>query len=154
VILARGLDVPAVVSAPLELGQIENSTLTVLDGGTGDVIVGPTLAELNRAKQRQAAWQLTHGVQLSSVHQPAVTLDGHRAEVAADIANLDDARKAIEQGAEGVGLFRTEFLYLDRDTMPSEEEQTATYRDVFRVMGTMPVVVRTLDMVGTSPLAT
>jgi phosphoenolpyruvate-protein phosphotransferase len=148
VILARGLGVPAVVSAPLELGQIENSTLTVLNGSTGDVILGPTLAELDRAKQRQAAWQSTRGTQLSAAHQPAVTLDGHRAEVVANIGNLDDARHAIEQGAEGVGLFRTEFLFLDRDTMPSEEEQTMAYRDVFRVMGTMPVVVRTLDIGG------
>jgi phosphoenolpyruvate-protein phosphotransferase len=148
VILARGLGVPAVVSAPLELGQIENSTLTVLNGSTGDVILGPTLAELDRAKQRQAAWQSTRGTQLSAAHQPAVTLDGYRAGVVANIGNLDDARRAIDQGAEGVGLFRTEFLYLDRDTMPSEEEQTMAYRDVFRVMGTMPVVVRTLDIGG------
>jgi phosphoenolpyruvate-protein phosphotransferase len=89
-------------------------------------------------------WRTTRG---------AVSASSSSAEVAANIANLDYARKAIEQGAEGVGLFRTEFLYLDRDTMPSEEEQTATYRDVFRVMGTMPVVVRTLDIGGDKPVS-
>jgi phosphoenolpyruvate-protein phosphotransferase len=148
VILARGLGVPAVVSVPLELSQIENNTLTVLDGATGDVIVGPTLAELDRAKQRQALWQSARKVQLSAAHQPAVTLDGHRSEVVANIGNLDDARRAIEQGAEGVGLFRTEFLYLDRDTMPLESEQMAAYRDVLQLMGERPVVVRTLDIGG------
>ncbi|MGE5263656.1 MAG: phosphoenolpyruvate--protein phosphotransferase, partial [Acidobacteriota bacterium] len=148
VILARGLGIPAVVSTPLTLDQVEEGTLLVLDGGTGDVILGPTLAELDRAKQRQARWQAMRASQLSSAQLPGTTQDGHRVEVVANIGGLEDAKLALEQGAEGVGLFRTEFLYLDRDRLPTEQEQTAAYRSVFQLMGNRPTVVRTLDIGG------
>lgn len=147
-ILARGLGIPAVVSAPLALNQIENDTLLILDGGTGDVTIGPTLAELDRAKQRQANWLSTRASQLTAAMEPAITRDGHRVEVVANIGSVEDAKLALEQGAEGVGLFRTEFLFLDRETMPTEEEQAATYREAFRVLEKRPVVVRTLDIGG------
>ncbi len=147
-ILARGLGIPAVVSAPLALDQIGNDTLLILDGGTGDVTIGPTLAELDRAKRRQADWLATRTARLSVAQQPAITRDGHRVEVVANIGNSDDAKRAIEQGAEGVGLFRTEFLFLDRESMPTEEEQVAAYRQVFQIMEKRPVVVRTLDIGG------
>ncbi|HPO59563.1 MAG TPA: phosphoenolpyruvate-utilizing N-terminal domain-containing protein, partial [Anaerolineaceae bacterium] len=113
-ILARSLGVPAVVSAGFDIEDIERGVLTVVDGDEGTMIMGPALAVLESARQKQAAWQKARSEQLTSAHQPAVTLDGHRVEVAANIGGVDDARKAIEMGAEGVGLFRTEFLYLDR----------------------------------------
>ncbi len=148
VILARGLGVPAVVSAPLALDEIADGTMTILDGGTGDVIVGPTLAELDRARDRQARWRATRTAQMASADEPAVTRDGHRVEVVANIGNAADAVAALKQGAEGVGLFRTEFLFLERDAMPSEQEQASAYHAVFAAMGTRPVVVRTLDVGG------
>jgi phosphoenolpyruvate-protein phosphotransferase len=80
--------------------------------------------------------------------EPAVTRDGHRIEVVANIGNSDDARRARNAGAEGVGLFRTEFLFIDRGAPPSEDEQQAAYRAVFEVFGDDPVVVRTLDVGG------
>jgi phosphoenolpyruvate-protein phosphotransferase len=147
-ILARGLGVPAVVSAPLQLSEVLPGTLVVLDGGTGEIALGPTLAELNRARARRAEWETTRAAQLSAAHQPATTRDGHTVEIVANIGNAEEARTAVENGAEGVGLFRTEFLYLDRETMPSEAEQAAIYREVFSVMGERIMVVRTLDIGG------
>lgn len=147
-ILARSLGVPAVVSLPTTLDEFDNNVQIILDGETGQIIVGPTLAELEAARQRQAEWQAARTVQLSAAHQPATTLDGHTVEVVANIGGHSDAQHALEQGAEGVGLFRTEFLYLDRDTMPGEAEQTGHYRAVFEVMGQRPMVVRTLDIGG------
>ncbi|MBL8056631.1 MAG: phosphoenolpyruvate--protein phosphotransferase [Anaerolineales bacterium] len=147
-ILARGLGLPAVVSTPINLAEVDPGTLTILDGTTGGVIIGPTLTELDRARKRQAEWQTRRAEQLSAAHAPAATLDGHTVEVVANIGSAEDAQQALEQGAEGVGLFRTEFLYLDRETMPTEAEQEASYRAVFAVMGSRPMVVRTLDIGG------
>ncbi len=147
-ILSRSLGVPAVVSAPVPVDEIENGILLILDGGTGDVTLGPTLAELDKAKQRQAVWLQERASQLSAVMRPATTRDDHTVEVVANIGSVADARSALEQGAEGVGLFRTEFLYLDRESLPSEAEQTGTYRETFKIMGWRPVVVRTLDIGG------
>jgi len=147
-ILARGLGVPAIVSAPVRLGDFLPGTMVILDGATGELTLGPTLAELNRARQRQAEWQTVRAAQLAAATQAATTPDGHTVEVVANIGNVEDARQAVENGAEGVGLFRTEFLYLDRETMPSEADQTAIYREVFKVMGRRIMVVRTLDIGG------
>lgn len=152
-ILSRSLGVPAVVSAPLALDEVEHGTLVILDGATGDVTLGPTLAELDKAKQHQTQWLAERKTQLSAAHQPAITRDGHRVELVANIGSLAEAQSAIEQGGEGVGLFRTEFLYLDRDSMPSEEAQARTYSGVFRVLGPRPVVVRTLDIGGDKPVS-
>jgi len=147
-ILARSLGVPAVVSAGFDIEDIERGGLTVVDGDEGTMIMGPALAVLESARQKQAAWQKARSEQLTSAHQPAVTLDGHRVEVAANIGGVDDARKAIEMGAEGVGLFRTEFLYLDRTELLDIEEQVAIYQGVVKVMDGRPLVVRTLDIGG------
>jgi phosphoenolpyruvate-protein phosphotransferase len=147
-ILARGLGVPAVVSAPLNPDELAAGTVVVLDGGSGEIILDPAPAVLEDARQRQTKWQATRTAQLSAAHQPATTRDGQTVEVVANIGNAEEARQAIANGAEGVGLFRTEFLYLDRDSMPSEAEQTAAYGEVFKVMGSRIVVVRTLDIGG------
>jgi phosphoenolpyruvate-protein phosphotransferase len=127
---------------------VGNDTLVILDGGSGEVIVGPTLAELGRARDRQARWQAARTTQLSSANEPAVTQDGRRVEVVANIGNAEDATRAIAQGAEGVGLFRTEFLFLDRETMPTIPEQAAAYQEAFRILANLPIVVRTLDIGG------
>lgn len=147
-ILARGLGVPAIVSAPVQLGDFLPGTMVIVDGASGELTLGPTLAELNRARQRQTEWQTVRAVQLAAAMQAAITPDGHTVEVVANIGNAEDARQAVENGAEGVGLFRTEFLYLDRENMPSEADQTAIYREVFKVMGRRIMVVRTLDIGG------
>ena len=147
-ILSRSFGVPAVVSVPFTLDDIDNGLLIIMDGASGDVILGPTLGELSLAKERQAKWLAERDVMLSAAKDPAVTKDGRTVEVVANIGSVDDARLSIENGAEGVGLLRTEFLYLDRDSLPVEAEQAKLYAEVFKIMEGRPVVVRTLDIGG------
>ena len=147
-ILARALGVPAVVSVPVELDQVQPDTLVILDGTLGQVTIGPTLNELDLARARQAELKIRMDFELSRASLAAETKDGHRVEVVANIGNAEDARQAILQGAEGVGLFRTEFIYLERDTLPSLAEQVEAYKQVFEVMQGKPVVVRTIDIGG------
>ncbi|HEY53032.1 MAG TPA: phosphoenolpyruvate--protein phosphotransferase [Caldilineae bacterium] len=152
-ILARALGVPAVVSAPLALDEIAPGALVVLDGDAGEVIVEPSAEALAAARARQQRWETKRTAELASANEPAVTRDGHAVEVVANVGNRDDALQAVEMGAEGVGLFRTEFLYLDRDDMPTEAEQVQAYRQVFELMPGRPLVVRTLDIGGDKPAA-
>ncbi len=111
-----------------------------------------TIDELITARQKQEAWNNTWQSQLSAASQPAQTRDGRTVEIVANIGGVVDARQAIDFGAEGVGLLRTEFLYLDYGRLPSEEEQVAIYREILQVMGSRPVVVRTLDIGGDKPV--
>lgn len=152
-ILARSLGVPAVVSASFDIADIENGVLTVLDGIEGAAIFGPTLNELSLAKKKSAAWESERAEQLSVANLPAATLDGYCPEIAANIGGVDDARKALELGAQGVGLFRTEFLYLDRADLLDLAEQVTIYRGVMSVIGDRPLVVRTLDIGGDKSVA-
>ena len=147
-ILARSLGVPAAVSVPFDLDGVENSKELVLDGTLGELILDPSDEEIMAARVKMEAWQSKWQDQVSKAHQPATTLDGISVEVVANIGNLADAQQAIDFGAEGVGLLRTEFLYMDRHSMPTEEEQVEAYREIFEIMGDRPLVVRTLDIGG------
>ncbi|MFN3308300.1 MAG: phosphoenolpyruvate--protein phosphotransferase [Anaerolineales bacterium] len=148
-ILARAMGVPAVVSAPFDLNDIRSGTLAILNGNSGLFNVGPTLHELEVARSEKEEWDVRRQQELSQAQLPALTRDGaFRAEVVANIGSVEDAELAIQSGAEGVGLFRTEFLYLQRTTMPTLAEQVRAYRRVFERMGARPVVVRTLDIGG------
>lgn len=147
-ILARGFGVPATVKTPLDLTKLANEDLVILDGSSGVVVVSPDEAELKAALARQKTGNQEWEILLSKAHEPAISKDGKHVEVVANIGGAADAKKAIENGAEGVGLLRTEFLYLDRDTMPSTEDQVKEYSEIFAVMGDRPVVVRTLDIGG------
>ena len=148
-ILARAMGVPAVVSAPFDLNDIRSGTLAILNGSSGTFNVGPTLHELEVARREKEEWDARRRAELSQAEQPAITRDGaFRAEVVANIGSVEDAEQAIRFAAEGVGLFRTEFLYLQRSSMPSLADQVRAYRRVFEVMGERPVVVRTLDIGG------
>ena len=152
-ILARALGVPAVVAAPLPLAEIADGTTAILDGDLGQIIIDPAPETLAAARQRLATWQNVHDAQVLAAKKRAVTRDGHAVEVVANIGGIEDAQQALAAGAEGVGLFRTEFLYLDRTSMPDEGEQIALYRQVFDLMAGRPVVVRTLDIGGDKPAA-
>jgi phosphoenolpyruvate-protein phosphotransferase len=147
-ILARSLGVPAAVSVPLELEQLQLGSKLILDGTEGVLTVDPSQEELSRAEGERAAWQTEWQQQLAAADQPAVTRDGKQVEIVANIGNAQDARQALEYGAEGVGLLRTEFLYLDRQTMPEEAHQLTAYQEIFDLMGKRPLVVRTLDIGG------
>ncbi|NPV87746.1 MAG: phosphoenolpyruvate--protein phosphotransferase [Anaerolineae bacterium] len=147
-ILARSLGVPAVVSVAFDYNEIENDTLTILDGENGEVVFGPALDELETAKEKRRLWEAERQALLSAKNQPAATLDGHRVEVVANIGGIEDAEKAVEMGAEGVGLFRTEFLYLDRTELLNLDEQIFIYKKVMDILDGRPLVVRTLDIGG------
>ena len=147
-ILARSLGVPAIVSGAFDITDVENGILTILDGNDGIATFGPTLNELTLAKEKRTEWERERDEQVASTNRPATTLDGYTAEVVANIGGIDDAKKAVEMGAEGVGLFRTEFLYLDRTELLEVSEQASIYRGVLDVLGGRPLVVRTLDIGG------
>ncbi|MFQ6102396.1 MAG: phosphoenolpyruvate--protein phosphotransferase [Anaerolineae bacterium] len=150
--LARGLGLPAVVGTGPDVLEIHDGATLVLDGNDGTLLVEPgeeIVAEY-RARQAVAATALAQARQMA--HGPAVTRDGHRVEVVANIGNVEGAQAALEAGAEGVGLLRTEFLYLERDHLPDEEEQYRAYRAIVDVFGDLPVILRTLDIGGDKEL--
>jgi phosphoenolpyruvate-protein phosphotransferase len=147
-ILARSLGIPAVVNLAFQFGDLNDGALLVLNGNDGTLTIDPSPDELDRARRATAAWQAQRVEQLDTAHLPAVTTDGVAIEVVANIGSLEDARRAIEFGAEGVGLLRTEFLYLNRRGLPPQDEQVEIYREIFSVFGDCPLVVRTLDIGG------
>lgn len=152
-ILARSLGIPAVVALGERVLQIAEGTELILDGELGDLILEPDPAlAADYTKKREVARKAAAQAKAASA-APAVTRDNRRIEVVANIGSLADARAAVEAGAEGVGLFRTEFLFLDRLTAPDEDEQYAAYRGAAEVMGKeRPIIIRTLDVGGDKPL--
>ena len=147
-ILARSLGVPAAVSVPFNWEGLENEPIAILDGGKGELLLNPDALTLEHATTIQTNLRLQNDALISISHQTATTLDGITVEVVANIGSSDDAHQAITLGAEGVGLLRTEFLYLNRDQMPTEEDEMTIYRKIFEIMADRPVVVRTLDIGG------
>lgn len=147
-IFARSLQIPAIVGATGILSEVQSGDIAIMNGETGEIFINPTAEQLEHYEAlREVQLEKHLGLQ-ALLHEKTVTKDGHHVELAANIGSLNDAQKALEHGAEGVGLFRTEFLYLERDTAPTEQEQFEVYRDVLTVMGERPVVVRTLDIGG------
>ena len=145
-VFARGMGLPAVVG--VDLPPLEPGTLMAFDGETGEVYIDPSPEVVDRLRsQREEQLRSQEGA-AERAHEPAVTRDGVRIEVAANIGAEEDAVRAVELGAEGVGLFRTEFLFLDRTRPISEEEQYEAYRTVLSTFGDHLVVVRTLDVGG------
>ncbi len=151
-ILARRLGIPAVVGVGAALGVVAEGTLLVVDGNSGELIASPSVEEQTSAEARRRIWLAERAAAGEAAAEPAVTRDGHRVEVAANVGSLEDARAAVRLGAEGVGLLRTEFLYLDRTTAPDEEEQLTAYRPLLEALEGRPVVVRTFDVGGDKPL--
>ncbi len=152
-ILARALGLPSVVGAGPDVLEWPNGTAVVLDGEVGTVLRDPDAAERARAGEELAARAERRRVAVRDAFEPAVTSDGHRVEVAANVGSAAEARQAAAAGAEGVGLLRTEFLFLERSVPPTEEEQRAVYAEVAAALGGKPVIVRTLDVGGDKPLA-
>ncbi len=152
-ILARTLGIPAVVGLGPIIMQVTERTPLVIDGQTGQVWTHPTKKLINEYTTRLTEWRDARDRARAASLAPAITQDGITVEVVANIGNPDDARAAITNGAEGVGLLRTEFLFLDRRDAPTENEQFDAYQAIGDVMGTRPVIVRTLDVGGDKPLA-
>lgn len=151
-IMARSLEIPAVVGTKNVLSTVQNGDLIIVDGLEGDVIINPTEAiiEQYRAKQDAYAKQVEEWKKLRS--EPTVSKDGVHVELAANIGTPNDVAGVLENGGEAVGLYRTEFLYMGRDKLPSEEIQYVAYKTVLEKMEGKPVVVRTLDIGGDKEL--
>jgi phosphoenolpyruvate-protein phosphotransferase len=147
-ILARGFGIPAVVGAGERVLSAADGTLGILDGESGRLYLKPSDADVQMARNLQEQLLEQQNTARASRFAPATTTDGHRVEVAANINRAADAPQAIEAGAEGVGLMRTEFLFLSRDSAPSEDEQFEAYRDMVKALGGRPLVIRTLDIGG------
>ncbi|MBN1487136.1 MAG: phosphoenolpyruvate--protein phosphotransferase [Anaerolineae bacterium] len=151
-IIARARGLPAVVSAGEAVLRLKNETLVILDGDAGTLIIDPDAEVLKAAQIAQSQYRACWDAAQKLSSEPAITQDGHRVEVVANIGGVDDAQQAYARGAEGVGLLRTEFLFLDRDTPPTEEEQFEVYRDIALALKGQPVIIRTLDIGGDKPL--
>ncbi|XZG70496.1 phosphoenolpyruvate--protein phosphotransferase [Chitinibacteraceae bacterium HSL-7] len=152
-ILARSMNLPAVCGIDDAVLALANGETVVLDGSKGTLRKNPTAAEVNAIREQQAVLAKKREAELASAMRPAVTVDGHKVEVVANIGGLDDAVEGVKLGGEGVGLLRSEFLYLERTTAPTEDEQAQIYTDIAKAVGKdKPLVIRTLDVGGDKPL--
>ncbi|MCG7400709.1 MULTISPECIES: phosphoenolpyruvate--protein phosphotransferase [Caballeronia] len=153
-ILARSLGIPAICGIDEDALQLPDGTLVVLDGSHGSLRRNPSADDLAKARERIDRQTKKREEEKVAASKQAVTADGHRVEVVANIRNAQEARDAVAAGAEGVGLLRSEFLFDNRDTAPSEDEQAAEYCAVAEALGReRPLVVRTLDVGGDKPLS-
>lgn len=147
-ILARALEIPAVVAVNGLLDEVKDGDFVVLDGSTGEVYVNPE-AEVKASYEAKREQFLKDKKELEKyIGQPSVTKDGVQVEIVANIGKPEDIDKVLQYDAEGIGLFRTEFLFMDRTAMPTEEEQFEAYKKVAAAMNGKPVIIRTLDIGG------
>jgi len=147
-ILAKALGLPAVVGAGETILQLKTGDMVIIDGSCGEIVMKPDPTTIKNYTERREVETKKAKQELAVANEPAVTIDGHQVEIVANVGNAEDARSALKFGAEGIGLLRTEFLYLDRATSPDEIEQLRAYDAVLEVMEQRPVVVRTLDAGG------
>ncbi|MBF8223110.1 phosphoenolpyruvate--protein phosphotransferase [Halomonas sp. 328] len=152
-ILARALGIPAVVGAGERVLTLENGDELILDGERGQVIPRPSKERRDRAELRLREAQAREKAAWAARFEPAATADGHRVEVAANLGNTAHAADAVERGAEGVGLLRTEFIFMAHAQAPDLEAQIAEYREALDALDGRPLVARTLDVGGDKPLA-
>lgn len=147
-ILAKALGIPAVVGLGNKVLEEIDGTLTLVNGNTGEVVTNPDEVSLKDFYAEQQAARARASEELLHAQEPTVTKDGHQVEVVANIGGVQDVQKALENGAEGVGLFRTEFLFLKRNVPPDEETQYQAYCQALAAMGNRLVIIRTLDAGG------
>ena len=151
-IMARSLELPAIVGTNDVTAQVNTGDYLILDAVNNRVYVNPTQAEIDELKTLEAKLAEEKAELAKLKDLPAVTLDGHKVEVVANIGTIRDCEGAHRNGAEGVGLYRTEFLFMDRDQLPSEEEQFIAYKEVVEAMEGRLVVLRTMDIGGDKEL--
>jgi multiphosphoryl transfer protein len=151
-IIARTLGIPAVLGVDAQVLHLADGTLMALDGESGKAWVEPESHILDLLAAKQSAWQTAQQEARATAHQPAITRDGRQVKVFANIGSINDVQVAVASGAEGVGLLRTEFLYLDRISAPTEEEQLEVYQAIAQVLDNRPLIIRTLDVGGDKPL--
>ncbi len=151
-ILARALGIPAISGVDIGIKTLAPGTIIAVDGFSGTLWLDPPPHILEEMHARKTRWTGQRRRFYMDRHKPVVTRDGRRLSVAGNIGNIPDADRALRNGAEAIGLLRTEFLYLSRSTPPTEEEQRATLCRIGQVMGNRPVRIRTLDVGGDKPL--
>ena len=151
-IMARSLELPAIVGTNNVTARVNTGDYLILDAVNNRVYVNPTQAEIDELKTLEAKLAEEKAELAKLKDLPAVTLDGHKVEVVANIGTIRDCEGAHRNGAEGVGLYRTEFLFMDRDQLPSEEEQFIAYKEVVEAMEGRLVVLRTMDIGGDKEL--
>jgi phosphocarrier protein FPr len=147
-IIARSLDIPAIVGAGPAILHQPDDKICILDGERGNLYVEPTATDLETARQAQRDFASMREAERLACYQPAIMTDGHRVEVVANIGAAEEAERAVNAGGEGVGLMRTEFLFLQRAEPPSEEEQFAAYSVMTHALNGLPLIIRTLDIGG------
>jgi multiphosphoryl transfer protein len=151
-ILARALGIPAVLGLGPDVLAVPEATQLLLDGDQGSVQVAPGQADLAAAEQAEQQRRQAGQRARQRAAEPAVTADGTRIEVAANAGSPEDVRHAVEAGADGIGLLRTEFLFLAASSMPTEAEQAAVYADLAGVLAGRPMIIRTMDVGADKPL--
>lgn len=145
-ILARMMNIPAIVMAPIELETLQNGMEAIVDGFTGEFILHPTQEEVEKAEAKISAEAEKRRLLDTLKGQETVTKSGQKVKLYANIGSVEDVEYVLENDAEGIGLFRSEFLYLGRTSLPSEETQFEAYKKVLTAMGDKRVIIRTLDI--------
>lgn len=151
-IMSRTLRIPAIVGSNEVTTSVEHGQMMIVDGLNGDAIIDPSDDQVKEYEAKAEAFEAERAEWAKLVDAPSVSKDGKEFEIAANIGTPDDTEDAVKQGADGVGLFRSEFLYMDNDHMPSEDEQFEAYKKAVVGMNGKPVVVRTMDIGGDKPL--
>jgi phosphoenolpyruvate-protein phosphotransferase len=152
-ILARSLDIPAIAGIEPAALEVANGTTVILDAGKGSLRLNPPAAEIEGIRKRQTRHEARRKEDVAQALEPAVTSDGKRIDVFANIGGLKDAGQIVGVGGEGVGLLRSEFLFMDRASAPSEDEQAESYAAILSAIGSEhTVIIRTLDVGGDKPL--
>ncbi len=152
-IMARSLEIPAVVGCSGILEEANHGDLLILDALEGEVILNPSDAQIAEYEAKAKAYQEEKEALKVLKSAKSVSTDGHQVELAGNIGGVKDVEGVLNNGGEGVGLFRTEFLYMNADHFPTEEEQFEAYKEVLTNMGGRKVVVRTLDIGGDKKLS-
>jgi phosphocarrier protein FPr len=152
-ILARSMNIPAIAGIDDVARELPNGTRAILNSDAGELQVDPSDDDIQAIQDQMVAQEKTRTLNIANVQQPAVTLDKVKIEVVANIGSVKDAMTVNENGGEGVGLLRSEFLFLNRNSAPSEDDQFKTYRAAVEALGgDKPLIVRTLDVGGDKPL--
>lgn len=151
-IMARSLEIPAVVGTKEVTKSVSQDEIVIIDGIDGNVVINPTEEELNEYKAKQENFVKQQALWAQLKDEPTFTADGEQIELVGNIGTPNDVTGVLNNGGEGVGLYRTEFLYMGKSELPSEEEQFEAYKSVLEQMGDKPVVVRTLDVGGDKEL--
>ena len=151
-IMARSLEIPAVLGLDDITATVKDGDTIIVDGSEGVVIVDPTEDEIAEYKAKKEAYDAYRAELAELKDQPAETIDGHRVEIVGNIGSPADAPGVLENGGEGIGLYRTEFLYMNADVMPDEEKQFAAYKSVIEAFEDGAVIIRTLDIGGDKKL--